>query len=92
MYFDQLSGARTTRISYNDNSINNLQLNFSDLLCLTKKILNGQTSENIKKLQHRMFQCYSFIMHFGTTIYISKWNVKPLLGHFGGRVGFCGIL
>ena len=22
----------------------------------------------------------------------SKWNVMPLLGHFGWRVGICGIL
>ena len=21
-----------------------------------------------------------------------EWNVMPLLGHFGGRVGICGIL
>ena len=21
-----------------------------------------------------------------------QWNVTPLLGHFGGRVGICGII
>ena len=23
---------------------------------------------------------------------VPQWNVTPLLGHFGGRVGYCGIL
>ena len=32
------------------------------------------------------------VMYANDSGFVTNWNVTPLLGDFGGRVGFCGIL
>ena len=49
--------------------------------CISRKIL--------VKIRHIFFQLDLYMSHRKK---LQKWNIMPLFGHFGGRVGICSIL
>ena len=65
---------------------------FIEIYCEDEFIqLKFQLSDNVRSTKVMFIKRQNF--YVGNNILLNRtWNVTPLLGHFGGRVGIYGIL